>query len=721
MKLRSPVYWMIALILVSASLSGQQSEPSKAIELLSWKSVESVEISPDGRQVIFATKEPDWQQNRFSKSIWVMATDGRSQPVPLTAADKDDSPRFPTDKDDAARWSPDGSRIAFVSTRDGAPQVWTVDKPGGKPDKVTSASGGVIAFEWSPDSRHIAFMALSANKGAFETKRSKDAGVVINKWDFVIYKLLNNSIFLETDRPTELWLSDVTSHAAEQLKIEGSVGQFSWSPDGQRIAVTIHPGTDWASRQRDDVLVYSLTSKKSQVIARGSGGQDWDQTTGYSNPVWSPDGSSLALYFRNMAKRWQAKPQIGIYRFSDSRFVPLPGAERLVLYVSKLMWPDRDRMLLENTSRGSRQLFWLSLSNGELTPVGEHKGSESHNSVSSDGKTLAFVSASTTEPPEVYVARAPFTSSTRLTSLNTSLRDTALPKFERVHWKSSDGVEVEGWLAKPIGFRASQKYPLIVMVHGGPGVAVPDDFEMYSEWPYPYRLAAMRGYLVMFPNYRGTGSYSAAFSNPSKVEVEPVNDVVTGIQYLIAQGFVNEQKIGITGHSHGSWLGPMVLTRHPKLFRAASFAEGGTDMISAYGQMPGWLNLNVHDYYQGGSPFGGLKRYIEISPIFHFAGVMSPTLLEYGEQSLAVQGMEFQTALWRCGVTNELIVYPKTGHNMSRPVQEAESMERNLDWFDYWMLEKTDSSPEKREQYKRWEQIGQEMLKMRQTHPCSNR
>jgi dipeptidyl aminopeptidase/acylaminoacyl peptidase len=136
--------------------------------------------------------------------------------------------------------------------------------------------------------------------------------------------------------------------------------------------------------------------------------------------------------------------------------------------------------------------------------------------------------------------------------------------------------------------------------------------------------------------------------------------------------------------------------------------------------MPGWLNLNVHDYYHGGSPVGGLKRYIEISPIFHFAGVTSPTLLEYGEQSLAVQGMEFQTALWRCGVTNELIIYPKTGHNMSRPAQEAESMERNLDWFDYWMLGKRDSSPEKQQQYKRWEQTEQEMAQMRQTRPCSN-
>jgi dipeptidyl aminopeptidase/acylaminoacyl peptidase len=713
------VYLMI-LISAPASLHGQQRTPATSVDLLSWKSVESVELSPDGRQVIFTTKEPDWEKNRFSKSIWVMPTDGSGQPLPLTAADKDDNPRFPSDKDDSARWSPDGSRIAFVSTRDGAQQIWTVDKPGGVPEKVTNVAGGVIAFEWSPDSRHIAFTALGA-EGSFEAQRNKDAGVVINKWDFVIYKLLNNSIFLETDRPTELWLCDVSSRATEQLRIEGSVSQFAWSPDGQRIAVTIHPGTDWAARQRDDVIVYSLAGKKSQVIARGSGGKDWNQTTGYSNPVWSPEGSGLALYFKNMAQRWQAKPQLGIYRFSESRFVPVPGAEGLVLYVSKLMWPDRDRMLLENTSRGSRQLFWLSVLNGGLTPVGEHLGSESRHSFSSDGKTMAFVRGSTTDPPEVYVASAPFTSARRLTSLNVRLREADLPKFERVHWKSSDGVEVEGWLAKPFGFQANQKYPLLVMVHGGPGVAVPDDFEMYAEWPYPYRLAALRGYLVLFPNYRGTGSYSAAFSNPRKLDGEPVDDVVTGVRYLIEQGFVDEQKIGITGHSHGSWLGPVVLTRNPRLFRAASFAEGGANLISNYGYMPGWLNLNVHDYYHGGSPIEGLNRYLEMSPLFHVAGLTSPTLLEYGEQSLAVQGLEFQTALWRCGVPHELIVYPKTGHNMSRPAQEAESMERNLDWFDYWMLGKTDPSAEKQAQYERWKRMGQEMQQMRETHPCSNR
>jgi dipeptidyl aminopeptidase/acylaminoacyl peptidase len=705
------------LCLVISSWAQESAKPLQPRDLLSWKSIESVELSPDGRQVIYSTKEPDWKLNRFVKSIWVAATDGTGQPVPLAAGDKDES-RWSTEKDDVPRWAPDGSRIAFLSTREGAPQIWTVARPGANSERLTNAPGGVVSFEWSPDSRHIAFIARSAQKGSFETQRDKEAGVVIDKWNFVIYKLLNNTLFLELDRPTELWLIDVASRTAESLITDGSVSQFAWSRDGQRLAAMVHPATGWFATQRNDAVIYTLASKKSLVIARGSGGENFDNTTGYSDPVWSPDGSGLALFFKSMAKRWQAKPQLGIYWFDQSRFVPVPGADRLVLYTPKLAWPDRDRMLLENTSRGSRQSFWLSVSNGALTPVGDHRGSESRGSFSRDGKTMAFVRGSTSEPPEIYIAHAPFASASRLTSLNTPMSDARLPRFERVHWKSTDGTEVEGWLAKPADFRPDRKYPLLVMVHGGPGVAVPDDFDMYFEWPYPYRLAALRGYLVLFPNYRGTGSYSATFSDPHDLAGEPVDDIVTGIQYLIQQGFVDAAKVGITGHSHGSWLGPQVLTTHPQLFRAASFAEGGLDLISAYGQMPGWLNLGVHDYYYGGSPFGALNRYIAISPMFHVAGLTVPTLLEYGEQSLAPQGMEFQTALWRCGVPNELVIYPKTGHNMSRPAQEAESMARNLDWFDYWMLGRRNPGDGKKEQYDRWEQIARDAQEMRDSRSC---
>lgn len=691
-------------------VGGQERRAFGPVEQLSWKRVEGLEISPDGERIVFVTREPDFRQNRYVKALWLAKADGEGGAVRLTDSEKDDSPK----------WAPDGSQVAFLSSREGAPQIWIVDGPGAQPERLTSAPGGVMSFQWSPNGRQLFYLTRNPKKGAFESQRAADSGIVINKWDFVIYKLLNSSAFLELDQTTELWMLNRASKQAEPLMTDASVNQFAVAPDGQRIAVVFQavPGL---SNQRTDVSVLTLQPRQAQVILRGSGGQDWDDTSSYSNVMWAPGGNELCVSFRAMRKRWQAKPQVGVYSFDRAQFTPIPGLERLVQYTPKFSWIQPDRLFMEDSRRASRGLYALSIATGQVTTMGEHRGSESRFSFSKDGSAMAFARESTLEPPEIVISRTPFSNSRQVTNLNGQVQGVTLPRAERAHWKSTDGVEVEGWLIKPPDFRANRKYPLIVIVHGGPGVAVPDEWEMYFEWPYPYRLFSLKGYVVLLPNYRGTGSYTAEFSTPKDLAGEPVADIVTGIRYLINQGWVDTTRVGITGHSHGGWLGPKVLVTHPEMFRAGSFAEGGTDYISAYGQMPGWLNLNIHDYYNGAPPYSSPQHYIDKSPIFHVAGLTAPVLLEFGDQSLAPQGMEFHSALWRCGVPSELIIYPRTGHNMTRPGQEAEAMERNLDWFDYWLLGKKNSGPGKEEQYQRWEKVEQEAREMRRKHPCSNR
>ena len=277
---------------------------------------------------------------------------------------------------------------------------------------------------------------------------------------------------------------------------------------------------------------------------------------------------------------------------------------------------------------------------------------------------------------------------------------------ERVQWTSTDGRQIEGWLFKPLNFEEGKAYPLLVMVHGGPTFVVANRFEPYASdrggwiWPYPFRLFAERGYAVFFPNYRGTGSYGKSFREFSDEFKEPSDDIVSGISFLVKKGIADPKLVGIMGQSHGALLGPSVMAHH-RIFKASSFAEGLGNFITSYAYVPGRHNLDIGEYYSGGDPYNNPQRYIDRSSIFHFKNLATATLLEFGEQSTALLGLEILSALWRQGVPHEMIIYPQTGHNLTSPVLQLESINRNLDWFDYWMLSKKDSAPAKQEQYAR--------------------
>jgi dipeptidyl aminopeptidase/acylaminoacyl peptidase len=386
-------------------------------------------------------------------------------------------------------------------------------------------------------------------------------------------------------------------------------------------------------------------------------------------------------------------------------------------YLPKFYWNETDRLYFENTIRGNRGLFALSPTDGKVTSLINSSSCDEQFSFSRDSQRVAYVHQSIHEAPEIYISDFPFKEKRKLSSLNAAIKNIKLPETERVIWPAPDGVQVEGTLFKPINYTGGKAYPLLVFVHGGPNIAIENRFEPYSIgadwiWPYPFRIFANRGYAVFLPDYRGTGSYGKRFRETRDILKDPSEDIVSGIDFLIKKGVADPNNIGILGQSHGAWLGPCVMA-HNRIFKAASFAEGSGNLATNYAQMPGWSNLNVHEYYYDGSPYDNPRRYLELSPVFSFKGMTTATLLEYGEKSLAVQGLELQSALWRQGVPHEMVIYPKTGHNISSPTLMLESIKRNLDWFDYWMLGTKDPDSSKQAQYERWEAMKLKMDKMR--------
>ena len=696
---------LCALLIFPPTTLAQQKRLLGIEDLLAVKTIVELELSPSGNEVVYLLQEANLKDNRNVRTMWRMPTTGRMEPVRATDSDKDFSPR----------WSPDGKSLAFLSTRSGLAQIWLLDISSNKLEKITDSKTSILSFKWSPDGQRIAYLSQDEGKGSFDDSIKKDRGVVIDKEIFVVYRLLRNQLFLDLEKISHLSLLDLSSRQTERVRDVQHVEEFVWSPDGRALALTSKPaaGDKWSS----NVVIYDPATKQSVVALKGNQAENWDHMTSYSGPLWSPDGQQLAFLYKDRRERWSSVHRVGIYTLKTGKLTLITKESELELYFSKFFWSSRDEIYLENSVNGSRGLFALSTVDGKVRAVLSSVSCDDQFSFSVDYQKLAFVHQNSQQPPEIFVSEFPFKRQTKLTSLNHHFDGIQLPSTERVSWLAPDGLRIEGTLFKPINYAPGKTYPLLVFVHGGPTIAIENRFEPYSVgpdwlWPYPFRLFADRGYAVFLPDYRGTASYGKTFRQTRDILKDPSDDIVSGISFLIKRGMVDQDKIGIMGQSHGGWLGPYVMA-HKRIFKAASFAEGFANMMAAYAQTSGRLNLNVHEYYLDGSPYDNPQRYIELSPIFNFQDLTTATLLEFGEQSLAVQGLDFQSALWRRGVPHEMVIYPKTGHNISSPTLMLESINRNLDWFDYWMLGKRNPDPSKQGQHARWEEMKTKMDKMR--------
>jgi dipeptidyl aminopeptidase/acylaminoacyl peptidase len=678
-----------------------QTPPHIAPEdLLRLRNITDVVLSPDGRRLAFVVHEASLRDDRYKTSMWVAPVDGQSPP------------RKVMDDASSVQWSPDGKQLACIRPHEGHPQITVLQAETGDVALESTAPTGVVSFQWSPSGSEIAF--LSREPAAAAAKPGDRKGAVIDKRTFNVYLLLGNDIFLDLNRPVHLYLLNVERKSSEMLIDSFHVDGVAWAPDGKSMAVTgkeaPQPGYPAS------VYLYSLPTRKAVRILQGTEKNRFP-TLEFTQPVWSPDGSELAAVSKTSEDRWANSGVVGIYSLGTSQFRPVTDESRLELYAPRFFWRDEAGPIFENTVQADTELFRLT-KDGTVQPLTRFGGDNSSFAVSSSGDEIAFVHDDVQHPPEVYIARAPFTSSRAITAVNAALASLPSPRPETVHWKGAGGVDVEGLLLKPPAYTRGKRYPMLVMVHGGPGVAIKDAFEPYSlfaqwAWPYPFRIFADRGYLVFIPNYRGTGSFGKPFRLFRDMAGEPADDIVAGVEFLEARGDADPKLVGILGHSHGGWLGPYVLTHHRELFKAASFAEGALDTFSQYGLMPGWLNLYTHEFYNPGTPYDNTQRYIAISPIFAMKGLTTPTLLEFGQRSLAMLGLESATAMWREGVPHEMVVYPGEGHNLASPVLQLDSIQRNLDWFDYWMLGKRDPDPKKQEQYARWEKMTREMEQVR--------
>ena len=668
-----------ALLVSTGALSAQSKRPATFDDVLNINALQGATVSPDGRQVIYAVRKWVSEQERMEARthIWKVATDGSAPARQITFGEKGDT---------QAQFSPDGKFISFVSARGSAEakaQIYLMAIDGGEAWKLTDAKENVNSYSWAPDSAKIAFVATDP--------RSADEEANIKKRD-------DERVFEGDFRYAHAWVVDVNTKQSARVT-EGTTytvqGAPSWAPDGTKFTFGA-AATPMLRDNRRDVYVATLgvPSQGSAAAVTASIEKISTNWGNDSQPRWSQDGATIA---------WVGEP---------NTTAPMPDGtahgvimqQRLMLYdvntkaIRDTLTPNFDsdagspvwtnegkRVMFVTGKRAYNEAFAYDLTSGAYTQLSQKKTINA-TSVSKDGKTIVVTMDAPDSASEIYVTDPSFSNLKRLTNTNPQLADIAQGETEVMTWKSSDGVDVEGVLLKPVGFEAGKKYPTLVVAHGGPAGAYVNGFRLGGL--EGGQVWAGKGWAVFYPNPRGSSNYGqkTLAANVNDWGGGDYKDIMTGVDALVARGIADPDKLAHIGWSYGGYMTAWVITQTSR-FKAAMVGAGLTNMWSMYGtnDIPSILIA-----YFGGIPNKQtLPLYLDRSAMTHIDKVTTPTLILHGANDERVptgQAYELYRGLKDRGKATELVFYPREGHGITEYYHQKDRLMRIYDWVTKYTL-----------------------------------
>src|SRR5277367_3813157 len=642
----------VAMICVlSARVFAQQAAPSAAAstsgtptidQSLEMKGAFSPEISPDGKRVVYEVSRTNWEDNAFERDLWIVDT-ATGEGHQLTASKKSST---------NATWSPDGKWIAFLSDRsgqisgtpEGKKQIYVIAADGGEARQLTKVETGVTNLAWSPDSKRMAFSAEDP-----EPKTMKDRKEKYGEYE-VVHADYNMS---------HLWTLDIpvseTGAISEPMRLTKgqtfSVGEFTWSPDGTRIAFSAQRDPDLISSETADIYVVTVDDGKVKKIVETTAGSKYFFYTNVKIAVVGADGGA---------------PQILTDAFDED-----PGL---------IAWAD-DGIYFAAEQKTFAHLFRLNPQTKAIEKLSSPDRLAAFSfSLTKDHKQVAFRAALENEYPEIFTTSVATWQPKKLTTMGDQLKPFKSAKREVVSWKSTDGALIEGVLLKPPDFDPKKKYPLLVVIHGGPtGVDQPI---LNADRYYPLERFVAKGALILRPNYRGSAGYGEKFRalNVRNLGVGDYADVISGVDALIAKGFVDKDRVGSMGWSEGGYISAFISASSDR-FKAVSVGAGISDWVTYY------VNTDITPFtrqYLHATPWDDPEIYKKTSPLTYIAKAKTPTLIQHGENDRRVpipNGYELRQALEDHGVPVKMVVYKGFGHGITKPKQQRAVMEENEKWF----------------------------------------
>jgi dipeptidyl aminopeptidase/acylaminoacyl peptidase len=665
----------ISILLLTPAFAKRGVTPE---DYFAFENISDAHISPDGKQVAYVLTTVDQKKNRRATSIWLVAIDGQTQPRRLTTeAVNSNSPR----------WSPDGSRLAFLSSRTVKPDETEPTRPqicilridGGEAEILTHLKNGVTAFQWSPDGKRFVLVSRSG-----PSDNIKDPKSDVRHYTHISYKFNDTGWF--DDKRTHLWIADAATGVDKQLTSgdDWNDSDPQWSPDSTRIAfVSDRTGKEYDNSQNKDVWVIPADGGALLKISD----HDFDDT----QPRWSPDGKQIAFAGQTARRQF---PKLYLAPATGGRAASTLAGEDLDLIPSDLHWgPSPRELRFESGYRGTTQIFHIDLTTHQFAPVTQGERAVRGFDYNVKAGVMTYLANDFQHLDDLYAASLDGKGERQLTHLNAKLwSELDLASVERLPYKSTDGWAIDGFLVKPIGWQPGKKYPMILSVHGGPAG------QYGVDWFHEFQVYAAKGHAVFFCNPRGSTGYGQKFergivNNWGGMDYQ---DIMAGVDAVLKQNpWIDPDRLGVTGGSYGGFMTNWIVG-HTNRFKAAITLRSVSNFISDDGTRDGAYG---HEDDFKGFLFDDFDQYWNASPLRYAKDVKTPTLVLHSDNDYRVpieQGEQWYRALKHYGVNAELVIFPRENHNLTRtgePKHLVESLNWQLYWFDRFLNGDTAAKP----------------------------
>lgn len=662
-----------ALAGIFCVLTALAQTPSITFEdWISLKSVGGVTISPDGKHVLYAVTSTNWKENNFDTEIWLSRDGGK--PFQLTAT--------ATGSSSNARFTPDGKWVSFVADRGSKSQVYLIAVDGGEAFPITTEDDGVGTYEWRPDMQQIAFTRVDPESKEAKAEKEKYGGFGVEGLEFRLSHLWVLNFNLDSVRnagrlpcydskDSTVKKTCWTMPKAKRLTNGNfTVGGFDWSPDGKQIAYTRQPNPLINSGIYADIALLDVSTGVSKTIVQNPSSDFFQR--------WSPDGKQI-VYTSNVN-------DTVTHFFKNNRVFIMDlasGKSREVLSQidenkNLISW-DASGMLFGYSDKMRNKMARFDPATNQLAEIATGLDVPAGGSLSEDGKHIAIIGRNFDQLNEIY--KGPVGGAMqRVSDMNAQIATWNTPVNEIVSWKSKDGALIEGVLIKPRNFDPSKKYPLLVVIHGGPtGIDRPEPTPTYV---YPVMQWCEKGAVVLRVNYRGSAGYGEKFRalNVRNLGVGDMWDVMSGVDFLQSKGFVDTSRMGCMGWSQGGYISAF-LTTNTNRFKAISVGAGISNWMTYY------VNTDITPFtrqYLTATPWSDPAIYAKTSPMTNINKASTPTLIQHGEFDKRVpipNAYELYRGLQDRGIPSKLIVYKGFGHGITKPKERLAAVEHNWSWF----------------------------------------